>query len=130
MSEVERHNVAEGEDQSIWCVIHDKVYDVTKFLTEHPGGEETLIENAGIDASEAFEDVGHSDDAREMLAEYFVGELHEDDRSASAKEDVKAWSAGEDEKIQSKISLKGWIIPVSIAVLAVGLGVVYLVKKR
>ena len=36
-----------------------------------------MIENAGIDSTEAFEDVGHSSDAREMLKEYLIGELQE-----------------------------------------------------
>ena len=36
-----------------------------------------MIENAGIDATEAFEDVGHSSDAREMLKDYLIGELQE-----------------------------------------------------
>ena len=40
---------------------------------QHPGGVEILIENAGIDATENFEDVGHSSDAREMLHDYFLG---------------------------------------------------------
>merc|ERR1711981_306276 len=80
LEEVEKHNVGRGPDKSIWMVIHDKVFDVTKFLDEHPGGEEILIENAGLDATEAFEDVGHSTDAREMLREYLVGELIEKDR--------------------------------------------------
>lgn len=31
---------------------------------QHPGGEEVLIEQAGREATEAFEDVGHSSDAR------------------------------------------------------------------
>ena len=61
-------------------LFHFKVYDVTPFLDEHPGGEEILLENAGIDSSENFEDVGHSSDAREMLEEYYIGELHEDDK--------------------------------------------------
>lgn len=43
---------------------------------QHPGGEEVLLEQAGSDASESFEDVGHSTDAREMLEQYYVGELH------------------------------------------------------
>merc|ERR1739848_486511 len=80
LTEVAEHNKAKGEDKSIWTVIHDKVYDITKFLDEHPGGEEILIENAGLDSTEAFEDVGHSTDAREMLREYLVGELIEKDR--------------------------------------------------
>merc|ERR1712086_506672 len=73
LEEVAEHIIAKGEDKSIWTVVHDRVYDVTKFLDEHPGGEEIMIENAGIDSTEAFEDVGHSSDAREMLKEYLIG---------------------------------------------------------
>merc|ERR1712153_6692 len=49
LEEVAEHIIAKGEDKSIWTVVHDRVYDVTKFLDEHPGGEEIMIENAGID---------------------------------------------------------------------------------
>ncbi|XP_078072829.1 cytochrome b5 isoform X1 [Mustelus asterias] len=49
---------------------------------KHPGGEEVLKEQAGGDASEAFDDVGHSTDAREMTKKYLIGELHPDDRAA------------------------------------------------
>jgi len=73
LEEVKEHNVGRGAEKSVWTIIHDKVYDVTKFLDEHPGGEEILIENAGVDSTENFEDVGHSSDAREMLEEYYIG---------------------------------------------------------
>lgn len=49
----------------------------TLFIWQHPGGEEVLLEQAGSDATESFEDVGHSTDAREMLQQYCIGELHE-----------------------------------------------------
>ncbi|NXK75283.1 CYB5B protein, partial [Amazona guildingii] len=45
-------------------------------LFQHPGGEEVLLEQAGRDATESFEDVGHSSDAREMLKQYYIGEIH------------------------------------------------------
>uniref|UniRef100_A0A8I6A321 Cytochrome b5 n=1 Tax=Rattus norvegicus TaxID=10116 RepID=A0A8I6A321_RAT len=54
-------------------------------LAEHPGGEEVLREQAGGDATENFEDVGHSTDARELSKTYIIGELHPDDRSKIAK---------------------------------------------
>lgn len=91
LEEIATHN----EKKSVWIVIHDSVYDVTPFLDEacsshfyfnlrtnftflqHPGGEEVLIEQAGKEATEAFEDVGHSTDAREMMAKYKIGELCE-----------------------------------------------------
>uniref|UniRef100_A0A8C1H0L8 Cytochrome b5 n=1 Tax=Cyprinus carpio carpio TaxID=630221 RepID=A0A8C1H0L8_CYPCA len=72
LSEVEERN----SFKSTWIIIHNKVYDVTKFLEEHPGGEEVLLEQAGGDATESFEDVGHSSDAREMASSFVIGELH------------------------------------------------------
>ncbi|KAJ1909676.1 hypothetical protein IWQ60_011042 [Tieghemiomyces parasiticus] len=64
-----------NKKSDLWCILDGKVYDITKFVDEHPGGEEVLLEHAGIDCSDAFEDVGHSEDAREMLAEFYVGDL-------------------------------------------------------
>lgn len=49
---------------------------VNSLCVQHPGGEEVLLEQAGADATESFEDVGHSTDAREMLEQYLIGELH------------------------------------------------------
>lgn len=43
---------------------------------QHPGGEEVLREQAGGDATENFEDVGHSSDARELSKTYIIGEVH------------------------------------------------------
>lgn len=51
------------------------VYDVTKYLDDHPGGKDILLEVAGTNATEAFEEVGHSDEAREQLQPYYIGDL-------------------------------------------------------
>ncbi|XP_054552923.1 cytochrome b5 type B isoform X2 [Talpa occidentalis] len=75
LEEVAKRNSPEN----IWLVIHGRVYDITRFLNEHPGGEEVLLEQAGADASESFEDVGHSSDAREMLKQYYIGDVHPND---------------------------------------------------
>ncbi|CAJ0626204.1 2373_t:CDS:2 [Entrophospora sp. SA101] len=40
---------------------------------KHPGGEEVLLDEGGKDATEAFEDVGHSDEARELLKGFEIG---------------------------------------------------------
>lgn len=39
------------------------------------GGEEVLLDVGGQDATEAFEDVGHSDEAREILEKLLIGNL-------------------------------------------------------
>ncbi|KAM8731347.1 cytochrome b5 [Acanthopagrus schlegelii] len=76
LSEIQEQN----SFKSTWIIIHNKVYDVTKFLEEHPGGEEVLREQAGGNATESFEDVGHSTDARDMAQDMVIGEVHPDDR--------------------------------------------------
>ncbi|OQV22111.1 putative Cytochrome b5 [Hypsibius exemplaris] len=73
--EVKRHKT----NESYWVIINGKVYDVTLFLEEHPGGEEILIENAGTDATVNFEDVGHSTDAQEMMLTYLIGIIDDND---------------------------------------------------
>ncbi|KIH59026.1 cytochrome b5-like Heme/Steroid binding domain protein [Ancylostoma duodenale] len=69
LAEVEKHNTI----GSCWIVLDGKVYDVSKFLDEHPGGLEVIAELAGKDATASFEDVGHSKDARDMAKEYLIG---------------------------------------------------------
>lgn len=61
--------------EDLWMIVYNKVYDVSKFAPLHPGGIEVLLDCAGVDATEAFQDVGHSQDAFDMLLPYLVGEL-------------------------------------------------------
>lgn len=34
-----------------------QVYDFTDFVEEHPGGEETIMDHAGVDGTEIFDSV-------------------------------------------------------------------------
>lgn len=74
--EIKKHNTK----KSCWLTIHNKVYDITQFLNSHPGGMEVLIDEGGKEATQAFEDIGHTDDAKEMMKEYLIGEIHPDHR--------------------------------------------------
>ncbi|CAP27099.1 Protein CBG06866 [Caenorhabditis briggsae] len=71
--EVAQHS----DEDSCWIILHGKVYDVTKFLEEHPGGAEVITQLAGLDSTTEFDDVGHSKDAMEMAKEYLIGQLPE-----------------------------------------------------
>ncbi|GFQ00377.1 cytochrome b5 [Phtheirospermum japonicum] len=71
-------NVANhNKKDDCWLIISGKVYDVTPFLEEHPGGDEVLVMSTGKDATTNFEDVGHSDDAQEKMKEFLVGRIDE-----------------------------------------------------
>ncbi|KAI9816916.1 MAG: hypothetical protein M1827_001561 [Pycnora praestabilis] len=67
--------------EDLWIIIHNKVYDVTGYLEDHPGGGATLIEAGGTDATSTFEDLGHSEDAREIMEQYVIGELPSNERT-------------------------------------------------
>ncbi|XP_034118499.1 cytochrome b5 isoform X2 [Drosophila sulfurigaster albostrigata] len=64
-----------SKPNDLWIVIDNKVYDVTKFRLEHPGGEDSLTSVAGTDATTDFNDVGHSAEARELLKKFYIGDL-------------------------------------------------------
>ncbi|XP_037032100.1 cytochrome b5 isoform X3 [Bradysia coprophila] len=76
-AEVKEHN----KPSDLWVVIHDKVYDVTKFLHEHPGGEEVLEESAGRNATKDFDDADHSESAKEQLANYYLGDIVDEEKT-------------------------------------------------
>ncbi|CAE7700635.1 fadB, partial [Symbiodinium pilosum] len=50
-SEVETHN----SKDDLWLLIDGKVYDVTSFLSLHPGGGQLVVDAAGQDATSLFE---------------------------------------------------------------------------
>ncbi|KAI9717462.1 MAG: hypothetical protein M1828_007224 [Chrysothrix sp. TS-e1954] len=104
-SEVSSHS---GK-KDLQIVVHDKIYNATSFVDEHPyddpkpsstqdlGGEEVLLDVGGQDATEAFEDVGHSDEAREILDGLKVGKLKrmpgDPEPKAVAQDDTPASSS-------------------------------------
>ncbi|EPQ28190.1 uncharacterized protein PFL1_04018 [Pseudozyma flocculosa PF-1] len=86
MEELGQHST----NDNLWLLIDGKVYDVSKFADEHPGGDEVLLTEAGKDATEAFEDVGHSDDARSLLGPMLVGEIEGGSKSIKTTSGIKS----------------------------------------
>ena len=71
MEEVSTHN----KPDDMWMVLHGKVYDVTKFLEDHPGGTDIMIENAGMDVTNQFEEMSHSKEARLQATQFHIGDI-------------------------------------------------------
>ncbi|CAF2471127.1 unnamed protein product [Rotaria sp. Silwood2] len=109
----EFRKLAEDKDKSI-LMINNHIYDVTRFLEEHPGGEEVLKEQHGRDASNAFEDVGHSSDAREQMKAYEIAQI---DPVRSVMVDSSGSTGGV--RDDAGLSWTKWIIPLVIAIAAV-----------
>lgn len=111
-----RAEVAErnSKDDAVF-VIHNLVYDVTPFLDEHPGGHEVLQRVVGTDASEDFDDIGHSLDAKELMKKYQIGEIVPEERVEVPKRDYH-W---EDVKNESgDVQWLTWRLPLVLGVLA------------
>ncbi|KAK6199096.1 hypothetical protein LQW54_010078 [Pestalotiopsis sp. IQ-011] len=76
MAALTREDVgAHSTDGDCWISVHGKVYNVTKFLEDHPGGREIILEVAGQDATGVFEEAAHSSEARDILPGLLVGHL-------------------------------------------------------
>lgn len=62
-----------------YLIINNKVYDVTSYLSQHPGGARTITPYCGKEATNAFDtkDQGqpHSAMAEQLLKDYYIADL-------------------------------------------------------
>mmetsp|Transcript_14905 Transcript_14905/g.17952 ORF Transcript_14905/g.17952 Transcript_14905/m.17952 type:complete len:137 (-) Transcript_14905:257-667(-) len=120
LEEVSKHNT----ESDCWLVIGNmtnggpKVYDITKYLDDHPGGAEVMLDVAGQDADEFFEDIGHSNDARDELKKHYIGEFKmSEEEMAKAKAEAEAKAAAK--------NAAGGLTPIVLVVVLVAIGVGY-----
>ncbi|KAF3431606.1 hypothetical protein FNV43_RR26337 [Rhamnella rubrinervis] len=131
MQEASQHNTKDD----CWVVIDGKVYDMTSYLDEHPGGDDVVIAATGKDATEEFEDAGHSRSARELMENFCIGEL---EVSSSPEFEVtsKKPENGYDKQLGKgyakevvNLTKQYWGVPVAIVGISVVVGFLYLRKK-
>jgi sulfite oxidase len=72
-SEVAKHN---SKETGIWVTFEDKVYDITKFVQVHPGGDRIMLAaGKAIDPFWKIFSIHLSDETREILSQYYIGDL-------------------------------------------------------
>ncbi|CAN4098070.1 unnamed protein product [Withania somnifera] len=105
----------------MWQCTYFAVYDVTKFLDDHPGGDEVLLSATGKDATNDFEDVGHSSSARAMLDEYYVGDIDSSTIPTNIKyTPPKQPHYNQDKTTEFIIKILQFLVPLVILGVAVG----------
>jgi len=70
-----------------------EIFDVTKYLDDHPGGGEILVDASGKDATNMFVSIGHSESAYETMEGLKIGVLKMSAEEKKAKEDARIAAA-------------------------------------
>lgn len=71
MIELKKHN----KRDDAWILINNKVYDITKFIDNHPGGD-VILKGVGKNSTELFNNVGHPEYVKNtILPKYLIGVL-------------------------------------------------------
>ncbi|ORX77514.1 acyl-CoA dehydrogenase NM domain-like protein [Basidiobolus meristosporus CBS 931.73] len=78
--DVQKHNT----ENDCWIIVHGKVYDLSNFLSEHPGGKKVLVRVAGTDASKQFDNFHNKAVLDQWGPKLLVGSIGE--ASASSNE--------------------------------------------
>lgn len=72
-TEVAKHN----NEKDAWIIVKGKVYDVTPYIEEHPGGS-AILKNAGGDATEGFHGPQHPPRVFDIIDDFLIGKLTAD----------------------------------------------------
>ena len=70
LKEVQKH----GKKDDAWMALFGNVYNVTDWISIHPGGD-VILYGIGKDATDMFTGVGHQSDALQFMEKYKIGIL-------------------------------------------------------
>lgn len=102
--EVRKHN----QKDDIWLIINEKVYNVTEFLSKHPGGQRVLRIYGGEDATEAFNAFHKEfDKVLRYSKMYHIGQIYPNETLSSLTPDA---TSTDQKKIQSLKEMRADIL--------------------
>lgn len=71
LEEISKHN----SENSFWVIIDNVVYDLTNFLSMHPGGEMILLPFGGKDVTDDFYSLHRTDELLKFGPKYMIGKV-------------------------------------------------------
>jgi predicted heme/steroid binding protein len=89
--QVAEHN----KESDCWIIVHGKVYDVTPFLNEHPGGKKVLVKVAGKDASKQFDQFHNKAILDKWGPQLHVGDIGTANAEEATEEPLEGLEQGE-----------------------------------
>ncbi|XP_020592402.1 cytochrome b5-like [Phalaenopsis equestris] len=122
--------IMESSVQVLGSLIILSVYDVTKYLDDHPGGDDVLISATGRDSTEEFEDAGHSKTARELMKDYCVGEIDKSHVNVISELEIFTKEKPSNYELFNSPTLLNWLLPAALVGLSVLAAAVFYTRKK
>merc|ERR1712154_224569 len=124
--EIKKHN----QEEDLWVVIYNRVYNLTDFQIDHPGGPDVLRDIAAQDASEEFENILHTEKARKMAKKFLIGKVKGEKVGNLFPSNDGSGSYGNDGSNEIEpTSMNTWVT-VGFLVVAAGLAYQFYLKDR
>jgi L-lactate dehydrogenase (cytochrome) len=103
--EVKQHN----SQASCWVILYGNVWDVTKFLPEHPGGSKIILQLAGTDATEEYDPIHPPGTLEDSLpAEAKLGKIDESTLPKEEKSRAQDQGSVPNTQVQQQIVQREW----------------------
>lgn len=123
MTTLRKMKWAEVKSSKSLIVIRGKVVDLKAFFKDHPGGVDVLEAEVGGDATESFDNIGHSARAKGMMKQFQVGVLDEPGVVVAEEDLREQWEvdAAKDKAKKGGGGIFSWwkmVIPAALAIAA------------
>jgi len=120
-----------GENgKPLWCMIHNKIYDLTNF--KHPGGRDVLENDETddyVDKGREFDSVGHPPAVNQQMKEFLIGELDKNSRIEKKSNKNNTQPAQSSNSTPNSSGGFGFGV-IFFVVAAIALGVAYVLRNQ